>query len=86
MKKKIKELVVAFQAPFVPCCVGCGAVKDKGSVPDITQVLCVDGPILPIGLAVLHKPKIRTGNQSCLSLFTPSWFPPSPGLSKPKLC
>lgn len=37
-------------------------------------------------MVVLHKPKIRAGNQFCLSLFTPSWFPPSPWLSKPKLC
>lgn len=65
-KKKIEELVVAFLPPLVPCCVGCDAVKDKGSAPGST---C---PIPPIGMAVLPKPKIRTGNQSSLSLFTPS--------------
>lgn len=37
-KIKIKELVITCQAPLVPCCVGCAAVKDKGSAPDVTQV------------------------------------------------
>lgn len=42
-QKQIEELVVAFQTPLVPCCVGCDAVKDKGSVPDVTQVPHVPG-------------------------------------------
>lgn len=53
MKKN--KLIVAFQPPLVPCCVGCDAVKDTGSVCNITLVLCVDDHIPPFRLAVLQK-------------------------------
>lgn len=45
--------VVAFHPPLVPCCVGYDAVKDMGSICNITLAECVDGHTPPCRLVVL---------------------------------
>lgn len=83
-KKKTKALV-----PLVPCCAGCDAVRDKGSVPDLTRVPHI--PSLPLGWLCYISPKLgqETSVASPCLLhrgFLPPHSSPSPGCAEGPSC
>lgn len=69
-KKKSKELI-----PLVPCCVGGDAVKDKGSIPDVTWVPHILS--LPLGWLCYMSPKLgQETSPASPSLLHPGFLPP----------